>query len=70
MPHDVMDSKIITLYKNKDERNDCNNYRAITLLSIVGKAIARVILIRLQKLAVATHTQEELQSLMDCFSQA
>ena len=47
----MRDSKIITIYKNKGERNDCNNYRGISLLSIVGKVFARVILIRLQKLA-------------------
>ena len=47
----MRDSKIITQYKNKGERNDCNNYRGISLLSIVGKVFARVILIRLQKLA-------------------
>ena len=47
----MRDSNIITLYKNKDERNDCNNYRGISLHNIVGKVFARVILIRLQKLA-------------------
>ena len=51
IPHDMGDCKIITLYKNKGERNDCNNYRGISLLSIVGKVFARVILMRLQKLA-------------------
>ena len=47
----MRDSNIITIYKNKGERNDCNNYRDISLRSIVGKVFARVILIRLQKLA-------------------
>ena len=47
----MRDSKIITIYKNKGVRNDCNNYRGISLRSIVGKVFARVILIRLQKLA-------------------
>ena len=51
VPQDMRDSKIITLYNNKGERNDCNHYRGISLLSIVGKVFARVILIRLQKLA-------------------
>ena len=48
---DTWDSKIITIYKNKGERNDCNNYRGISLRSIFGKVFDRVILIRLQKLA-------------------
>ena len=41
VPQDTRDSKIITLYKNKGERNDCNNYRGISLLSIVYKVFAR-----------------------------
>ena len=51
VPQDLRDAKIITLYKNKGERSDCNNYRGISLLSIVGKAFARIVLGRLQKLA-------------------
>ena len=51
VPQDMRDAKIITLYKNKGERSDCNNYRGISLLSIVGKVYARVILGRLQILA-------------------
>ena len=35
-PQDMRDAKIITLYRNKGERSDCNNYRGISLLSIVG----------------------------------
>ena len=50
VPQDSRDAKIITIYKNKGERNDCNNYRGISLRSIVGKVFAQVILIRLQKL--------------------
>ncbi|XP_063598208.1 uncharacterized protein LOC134774742 [Penaeus indicus] len=49
IPQDMRDAKIVTLYKNKGERNDCNNYRGISLLSIVGKVFTRVILARLQK---------------------
>ena len=51
VPQDMRDSKITTLYKNKGDRSDCNNYRGISLLSIVGKVFARVILARLQVLA-------------------
>ena len=51
VPQDTRDAKIITLYKNKGERSDCNNYRGISLLSVDGKVFARVILIRLQRLA-------------------
>ena len=54
---DMRDSKIITIYKNKGERNDCNNYRG--LRSIVAKVFARVILIRLQKLAERIYPESQ-----------
>ena len=47
----MRDAKIVTLYKNKGERSDCNNYRGISLHSIVAKAFARVVLSKLQLLA-------------------
>ena len=59
VPDDMRDSKIITLYKNKGEWNDCNNYRGISLLSIFGKVFARVILIRLQKLAERIYPESQ-----------
>ena len=55
----MRDSKTIILYKNKGERSDCNNYRGISLLSIVGKVFARVILIRLQKLAERIYSESQ-----------
>ena len=51
IPKDMRDASIVTLYKNKGDKGDCNNYRGISLLSITGKAFARVLLKRLQKLA-------------------
>ena len=51
VPQNTWDAKIITLFKNKGERSDFNNYRGISLLSVIGKVIAKVILIRQQKLA-------------------
>ena len=59
VPQDIRDSKIINIYKNKGERNDCNNYRGISLRSIVGKVFARVILIRLQKLAERIYPESQ-----------
>ena len=55
----MRNAKIITLYKNKGERNDCNNYRGISLLGIVGKVFARVILVRLQKLAERVYPESQ-----------
>ena len=51
VPQDMRDANIHTLYKNKDDKGDCNNYRGISLLSITGKLYARVVIWRLQKLA-------------------
>ena len=51
VPQDIKNANIITLYKNKGDRSDCNNYRGISLLNIVGKLFARIILRRLQMLA-------------------
>ena len=47
----MRDADIDTLYKNKGDCSDCNNYRGISLLSIAGKAFAQVALNRLPQLA-------------------
>ena len=59
VPQEMRDATIVTLYKNKGDRSDCNNYRGISLLSIVGKAFARVLLIRLQKLASRVYPESQ-----------
>ena len=59
VPQDMRDAKIVTLYKNKGERSDCNNYRGISLLSIVGKVFARVVLNRLQNLAERVYPESQ-----------
>ena len=43
MPQDLCDTIIITLHRNKGEKSDCSNYQGITLLSIAGKVIARIL---------------------------
>ena len=59
MPQDMRDANIITLYKNKGDRSDCNDYRGISLHRIVGKAFARVMLNRLQSLAERVYPEAQ-----------
>ena len=59
VPQDMRDANIVTLYKNKGDRSDCNNYRGISLLSIVGKLFARVALKRLQALAERVYPESQ-----------
>ena len=57
VPQDMKD--IVTLYKNKGDRGDRNNYSGISLLSIVGKLLARVVLKRLQMLADRVYPESQ-----------
>ena len=59
VPQDFKNAKITTLYKNKGERGDCNNYRGISLLSVTGKVLARVLLRRLQQLAEQVYPESQ-----------
>ena len=59
IPQDMHDANIVTLYKNKGDRSDCNSYRGISLLSIIGKAFARVALARLQTLASRVYPESQ-----------
>ena len=47
MPEDARDALIVALYKNKESKADCGNYRGISLLSSAGKIFTRIILNRL-----------------------
>ena len=47
IPQDFRDALIVSLYKNKGDKSDCSNYRGISLLSIAGKILARVLLDRI-----------------------
>ena len=59
VPQTMRDAKIVTLFKNKGDRSDCNNYRGISLLAIVGKVFARVALSRLQCLAERVYPESQ-----------
>lgn len=55
----MRDAKIITLYKNKGDHSDSNNYHGRFLLSVLGKAFARVILNRLQLLGELVYPEAQ-----------
>jgi len=63
LPQDFKDANIITLYKNKGSRQDCNSYRGISLLSVAGKVLSRVLLPRLQVIADRVLPESQLPSL-------
>ena len=56
---DMRDANVVTMYKNKGDRSDCNTYRGISLLGIVGKVFARVVLKRLQVLADQVYPESQ-----------
>ena len=39
---------VVPLWKGKGDRQDCNNYRGVTVLSVPGKVFARIILDRVR----------------------
>ena len=46
-PKDFKDASIIHLYKRKGNPQVCDNHRGISLLSIAGKILAKILLNRL-----------------------
>ena len=50
-PQDWRDAILVSLYK-KGPKDQCDNYRGISLLSVVGKSFARILLNRLLKYVV------------------
>lgn len=63
IPTDLIDPNITILYK-KGDRSHCGNYRGISLLSVVGKVFADIILQRLKNLAelIYAHSQSGYRS--------
>ena len=49
VPKDLKDANIIHLYKNKGEKATCDNHRGVSLLSIAGKLLVRILLNRITK---------------------
>ena len=51
LPQDFKDAVLIPIYKNKGDRRDCGNYRGISLLSVAGKILAKILQQRLKILS-------------------
>ena len=47
LPQIWINPDIVTIYKKKGDKSDCSNYRGISLLSVAGKILARILLTRL-----------------------
>ena len=47
VPQQFKDANIVTIWKRKGSKSDCNNYRGISLLAIAGKILGKVLLKRL-----------------------
>ena len=62
VPQEFKDASIIHLYEKKGNRQSCDNHRGISLLSIAGKILARIILNRL----ICHLDQEELLPESQC----
>ncbi|KAG0721870.1 Ankyrin repeat and SOCS box protein 3 [Chionoecetes opilio] len=49
IPPDWKRGLVVPIWKGKGDRQDCNNYHGITLLSVPGKVLAHLLLTRIRK---------------------
>ena len=59
IPSDWKNGIILPFYKGKGNRQECKNYRGITLLSCPGKLFTRVLLSRVKHLLLARRRNEQ-----------
>ena len=52
VPENWRSTVILPLYKGKRERTECKNYRGISLLIVVGKIYARILVDRVRRVIV------------------
>ena len=60
VPQEFKDAAIVPIYKNKGDRSDCGNSRGISLPSLAGKILTRILFSRLLK-TVADNVIPEAQ---------
>ncbi len=50
IPQEWKDVDLVSLYKGKKSASECNNYRGISLLSVLGKCFSHILVQRLTTL--------------------
>ena len=58
VPTDWKQGLVVPIWKGKGDRQDCNNYRGITLLSMPGKVLAYLRMMRIRSLLLNHKRQE------------
>ena len=48
-PRDFRDMSVVPCYKGKGDKYECNSYRGISLMSVVGKLYGRILINRVRK---------------------
>ena len=59
VPNNWVRTITVLLYKGKGDRNDCKNYRGISLLSIPGKVYGRIVIERVRILTEGMIGEEQ-----------
>ena len=60
IPQDFKDASIIHLYKRKGNPHVCDNHRGISLLSIAGKILAKILLNRLKRILIRVNLYQKV----------
>ena len=55
----MTDANIVTLYKNKGDKGNCHNYHSISLLNIISRFFAKVVLMKLRVLAERIYPESQ-----------
>ena len=57
-PDQLKNAQIVTIYKNKGSKADCAHYRGISLLSVAGKILKKILQTRINTAIVEPHVAE------------
>ena len=59
LPEDWRSAAIVPLYKGKGEKTECSNYRGISLLNVIEKIYAGILLDRVRKVTEGLIDREQ-----------